>query len=195
MKGLLFVLALAVSANSFAGDLFSKTKVLDLGTSNFKIEYAQYGAIPTKTEVRTIPGCDVTADRHPVDCEETVVLESETVVSVIVTYKDPTSVDEYQTPAWLTFNFRPEEISAEDLAALRSVSWRTPFSKIPANVAKKNFTLEVKRVQKDVQVIDMANSTICATNVETGAVIFNCEENIVYKTVQRWFKEVSVLKK
>ncbi|WP_408098286.1 hypothetical protein ACJVC5_05060 [Peredibacter sp. HCB2-198] len=192
MKCLLFVMALTVSAHSFAGDLFSQTKVFDLDTSDFKIEYAQYGVIPTKTEVRQIPGCDVTADRHPVDCEETVVLEKEAVVSVIVTYKDPTSVDEYQTPAWFTVHFRPEDIPAVELATLRSVSWRTPFSKIPSKVAKKNFKLEIKNVRKEIQVIDEANSTICPRD-NNG--FFDCEDVIVYKPAMTTVKEVTVLKK
>lgn len=191
MKGLLLVLALIVSAHSFAGDLFTKKRIFDLDTSNFKIEYAQYNELPTKTEIRQIPGCDVYADRHPRDCEETVVLEKVAVVSIIVGYKDPSNLHENEIPTWFAFNIRPDEIPAVELASLKAVSWRNPFSKIPASLAKKNFRLEVKRVQKRIKVIDEGNSTICPRENNS----FDCEDVIVYKPGLATFNEVTILKK
>ena len=192
MKSMLFVLALSLSVNSFAGDIYATTKELADDVTNITLESASFGKIITKTEVREIPYCDVTPDRHPVDCLETVVLERTPVVSVYVTYNDPSRLEDQYNKQAVAFNFRPEVLSAEDLAALKNT--RNPFSRIKEKVAKKNFSLEVKRVQKTVQVVDMNRSTICYVG-ENGQIDYGCVENIVYKPALKWVKELTVTKK
>jgi len=192
MKSVLFFLALSLSVNSFAGDIFATKKELDDDVTNISLSYASFGKIATKTEVREIPGCDVTADRHPVECLETVVLERTPVVSVYVTYNDPARLEDQYNKQAIAFNFNPAVISAEDLAALTNT--RNPFSRIKEQIAKKNFSLKVKRVQRTVQVVDMNRSTICRVS-ETGETEWGCVENIIYKPALKWVKELTVTKK
>jgi hypothetical protein len=192
MKSMLFVLALSVSVNSFAGDIFATTKDLADDVTNITLSDASYGKLVTKTEVRQIPGCDVTADRHPVDCLETVVLERTPVVAVYVTYNDPSRLEDQYNKQAVAFNFSPEVLSAEDLAALKNT--RNPFSRIKERIAKKNFSLEVKRVQRTIQVVDYDRSTICTVG-ENGEVEWGCVQNIVYKPGLKWVKELTVTKK
>ena len=192
MKSMLFVLALVVSVNSFAGDTFATTKDLADDVYNISLDYASFGKIATKTEVRKIPGCEATTERHPSECFETVVLERTPVVAVYVTYNDPSRLEDQYNKQAVAFNFRPEEISAEDLAALKNT--RNPFSRIQERVAKKNFTLTVKRVQRTVEVVDYARSTICTVG-ENGQIDYGCVENIVFKPALKWVKELTVSKK
>lgn len=191
MKSMLFVLALVASVNVFANDLFVPSKDLSDDVSDIALDYAVFGKIATKTELRKIPGCEATTERHPSECFERVVIERTPVVTVYVTYNDPTYVDDHHNKQWFAINFRPEEISAEDLAALKRGH---RLSRTGARIAKKSFTLQVKRVQRTVEVVDYNLSTICAIG-ENGQVDPECENDIVYKPGLRWVKEVSVIKK
>jgi hypothetical protein len=195
MKSLAIAFAMVAAANSFAGVIYSNTADLSTGTRNFKLDSAEYKLIPTKTEIREIPGCIPGGEAGTI-CTEEVVLESQPVVHVNISYFDPFLQSDGYDKSWIGFNFRTEDISAEDLAALKSVypTWRHPFSKVGARVAKKNFSLDVKRSERTIQVVDVRNSRLCPVNGETGEPAPGCQEVIVYKPAKTWVNEITVLK-
>jgi hypothetical protein len=148
MKSLAIVFGLVAAVNSFAGVIYSNTADLSTSTTQFKLDSAEYKLIPTKTEVRPIPGCVQNGEiSHPTNCEDTIVLESQPVVHVNVSYVDPTLVSEGYDKSWIGFTFKLEDFSAEDVAALKAAypTWRHPFSRAGQKFAKKNLSLEVKR--------------------------------------------------
>jgi hypothetical protein len=196
MKFLAIAFSMVAAVNSFAGVIYSNSADLSTGTTNFKLDSAEFKFIPTKTEIRQIPGCIPDGEAGNI-CTEEVVLESLPVVHVNVSYSDPFLQSEGYDKSWIGFNFRTEDISADDLAALKSVypTWKHPFSKIGARVAKSNFSLSVKRSERTIQVVDVRNSKLCPVNGETGEPVPGCQEVIVYKPAKTWVNEVTVLKK
>jgi hypothetical protein len=196
MKSLAIAFGLFAAVNSFAGVIYSNSADLSTGTRFFKLDSAEYKLIPTKTEIRQIPGCIPHGDRHPTECQTEIVLESQPVIRVNVSYDDPFVRSEGQEKSWIGFNLRLEEISGEDLAALKSVypTWRHPFSRVGQRIAKKNFILEVKKSERTIQVVDVRNSRLCPV-MDNGLPFPGCVERIVYKPAKTWVTEVSVLKK
>jgi len=196
MKTFAIAFGLFAAVNSFAGVIYSNTADLSSATNQFKLEDAEYKLIPTRTEIRQIPGCNPHGDRHPIECQEEIVLESQPVIRVNVSYKDPTFTSEGQMKEWIGFNFKLEDLSTEDVAALKLAypTWRHPFSRAGRNVARKNFTLNVKRAERTIQVVDVRNSKLCPI-LESGETMPGCVEHIVYKPAKTWVNEVSVLKK
>lgn len=189
------VLGLLATVNSFAGVIYSNTADLSSSTSQHALVDAEYKLIPTKVEYRWIPGCreDGEASR---DCREAVVLESQPVVAVNVSYADSMFQSEGNEKNWLTLNFKLEDFSAEDVAALKASypTWRHPFSRAGQKFAKKNLQLQVVKAARTIQVVDVANSKLCPV-LENGETYPNCVEHIVYKPAQTTVKEVTVLKK
>jgi hypothetical protein len=196
MKSFALIFVFFAAVNSFAEVIYSSSADLSTGTRLFKLDTAEYKLIPTKTEIRQIPGCFPHGERHPSECQTEVVLESQPVVHVYVSYQDPLMQSESNEKSWVGFNFRLEDFSAEDVAALKSVypTWRHPFSKIGSKIAKKNFTLEVKKSERTIQVVDVRNSKLCPI-MENGEPVPGCVERIVYKPAKTWVNEVSLLKK
>lgn len=197
MKSFALAIGLLAAVNSFAGVIYSNTADLATQTSNFKLDSAEYKLIPTKTEIRTIPGCNPNGEAGNI-CTEEVVLESQAVVHVNVSYYDPSlQSDGGMQKSWIGFNFRTEDISAEDLAALKAAypTWRHPFSKAGKRVGQKNFELTVKnRAERTIQVVDVRNSKLCPV-LESGETYPGCVEVIVYKPAKTWVNEVTVNKK
>ncbi len=196
MKTLAIAFTLAASLNSFAGVIYSDTADLSSSTVQHKIAYAEYRMVPTKTEIRQIPGCHPNGERHPVECQETVVLESEPVISVNVSYVDRMFPQEGNQKEFLTLNFSLEDFSAEDVASLKAAypTWRHPFSRAGTNFARKNLELQVVKAQRTIQVVDVRNSHICHVG-ESGMPQPGCVEEINYKPALTYVKEVTVLKK
>ncbi len=190
------VLGLLASVNSFAGVIYSNTADLSSSTSQHKLVDAEYKMIPTKTEIRQIPGCNPNGDRHPVECQEEVVLEAQPVIAVNVSYEDSMFSSEGNEKNWLTLNFKLEDFSAEDVAALKAAypTWRHPFSRAGQKFAKKNLQLQVVKASRTIQVVDVRNSKLCPV-LESGETYPGCVENIVYKPAQTTVKEITILKK
>lgn len=189
------VLGLLATVNAFAGVIYSNTADLSSSTSQHVLADAEYKLIPTKVEYRWIPGCreDGEASR---DCRETVVLESQPVIAVNVSYVDSMFSSEGNEKNWLTLNFKLEDFSAEDVAALKASypTWRHPFSRAGQKFAKKNLQLQVVKATRTIQVVDVRNSKLCPV-LESGETYPNCVEHIVYKPASTTVKEVTVLKK
>jgi hypothetical protein len=196
MKTLAIAFTLAASFNSFAGIIYSNTADLRTSASQIKIVDAEYKLIPTKTETRWIPGCVATGDRHPVECQETVVLESQPAITVNVAYVDSMFRQEGNMKENLALNFRLEDFSADDVEALKGAypTWAHPFSTAGKAFAARNLELQVVKAQRTIQVVDVRNSKICRT-LESGEMEPGCKENIVYKPAQTTVKEVTVLTK
>ncbi len=193
MKNLVATIALIASVNSFAAVNYSASVELPTSASQIKLASAEYQLIPTKTIVRTIPGCVETPETYGT-CTTTVVLESEGAVVAHVSYLDlQFSEPEVQ---WVSVNLKTDSFSPEAVTALKAASpaWRFPFSKVRAEFAKNNLSASVKTISKDIQVIDMRNSKICQRN-DDGEILGNCSDVLVYKTAKTSVKEVSVLKK
>lgn len=196
MKTLSLALGLMVSASSFAGIIYSNSADLSTSATQIKLTDAEYKLVPTKVEVRQIPGCNPNGERHPVECQETVVLESQLVITANVQYVDTMFPSEGNEKSNLALNFRLEDFSAEDIAALKAAypTWRHPFSRAGQYFAKKNLELQVRLAERTIQVVDVQNSTICR-ELESGEIMHGCVENIVYKPAKTTVKEVTVLKK
>lgn len=196
MKTLAIAFALVASVNSFAGVIYSNTADLSTSTSQIKIADAEYRLIPTKTETRWIPGCNPNGERHPVECQETVVLESQPVITVNVEYKDSMFQEQGNRKRNLALNFRLEDFSADDVASLKAAypTWAHPFSTARRDFARKNLELQVVKAQRIIQVVDVRNSKLCPVG-ESGMPFPGCVEHIVYKPAKTTVKEVTVLQK
>lgn len=196
MKTLAIAFTLAASFNSFAGVVYSNTADLSSSTALHKIVDAEYKLIPTKTEIRQIPGCNANGDRHPVECQEEVVLESQPVITVNVSYIDRMFPQEGNQKENLALNFRLEDFSASDVAALKAgyPTWAHPFSSVGKTFAARNLELQVVNAPRTIQVVDVQNSKLCRI-LESGEMEYGCEEEIVYKSAQTTVKEVTVIKK
>ena len=196
MKTLALAFGLIVSANSFAGVIYSNTADLSTSTSQIKLTDAEYKLVATKTEIRQIPGCNPNGDRHPVECQEVVVLESQPVITANVQYVDSMNRSEGNEKMNLALNFRLEDFSAADVAALKAAypTWAHPFSTVGKKFAAKNLELQVKLASRTIQVVDVRNSKLCRV-LESGEIEAGCEEVIVYKDAQTTVKEVTLLKK
>ncbi|MCM2350222.1 MAG: hypothetical protein NDI69_09375 [Bacteriovoracaceae bacterium] len=196
MKTLAIAFALIASVNSFAGVIYSNTADLSSSTIEHKLVDAEYKLVPTKTEIRQIPGCVATGDRHPVECQETIVLESQPVVAVNISYVDHYNRQEGNQKEWLTLNFKLEDFDAEDVAELKAAypTWRHPFSRAGSRFVRKNLELQVVKAPRTIQIVDVRNSKICRT-MENGEIEAGCVERLVYKPAQTTVKEVTVLKK
>ncbi len=186
-----------VSASSYPNSFDLDRHVLNVG-----ISHARFVELPVKSEVRPIPGCTTYNDDYPRSCEEVIVLETDPVIQVGVTYDDPrdtTSAESTASPYGAIVNFSVSEFSAEEVAEFKAArfNWRRPFSTKHIRIARKYFSLEVKNVQKAQQVIDYRNSTICDSYDNEGNPIPlpGCVQNVVYKTVMVWVKRVTVSRK
>ena len=161
-----------------------------------RLSYAEYRRIPTKTEIRQRPNCIPHGQRHPVDCEDVVVLESKPVVTVYVNYFDPTFPERGHLPSTIEFHYAPDEFPAEDLESLKVSVWRRIFSTRGEKFAKKFFEVAVADVQRTVMVVDRENSDLCPINRNRYPDADpRCQERVVYKPAKVWVKEVTLLKK
>jgi len=196
MKNFAIVLGLLASVNTFAGVIYSSTADLSSHSYGHVIKDAEFKLIPTKTEIREIPGCTPGGEAGTI-CTEEVVLESQPVVAVNVSYVDPATVSEGQDKSWLSLNFKHEDFAAEDVATLKAAypTWRHPFSRAGEKFAKKNLALQVRNAERTIMVVDVENSDLCPTNGETGESAPGCVERIEYKPAKAFVKEINVLKK
>jgi hypothetical protein len=195
MKTFVIALSLMASVSSFAGVIYSNTADLSTGTRSFKLDSAEYKLVPTKTEIRQIPGCNPNGEAGNI-CTEEVVLESQAVVFVNVSYVDPMLMSEGYEKSWIGFNFKTEDFSADSVAALKAAypTWRHPFSRAGQKFAKANLSLEVKKATRTIQVVDVRNSKLCPI-LESGETYPGCVEHIVYKPATTFVNEVTVSKK
>lgn len=196
MKSFAIALGLMASVSSFAGVIYSNTADLSTSTSQHKLTDAEYKLIATKTEIRQIPGCNPNGERHPSECQEEVVLESQAVVTANVSYVDSMFSSEGNEKNWVSFNFKLEDFAAADVAALKAAypTWRHPFSRAGQKFAKANLALSVKKAERTIQVVDVRNSKLCPV-LESGETYPGCVEHIVYKPAKTFVKEVTVSKK
>ncbi len=188
-----FALALAlVSSAAFAQVSYTNSVDLAKEHTGYKIDQAVYTLIPTKVEIREIPGCG--GDRHPVECQETIVLESEPVVQVFVDYNEGVFRDPELPRSYVTFNFHVNDFSAEEIAELKKASpmWRLGGSSVRKAWAKK-FSLETKLVPRTIQIVDVRRSTLCQIG-ESGMPTPGCVERLVYKDAQIKVRNVTVNK-
>lgn len=189
------ILTLATSA--FAQIRYSDTADIAKAHSNIRISDARYVALPTKTEIREIPGCREDGEASRV-CTEVVVLERQPVVQVTVSYTEGIFRDPDMREGWITFNFRPEEFDAEEVETLRKASGIWDFTGRKARVrkafSKKNFELQTQLVDRTIQVVDVRNSKLCRI-LESGDVVPGCEEILVYKPATIKVHELKVNRK
>lgn len=189
MKSFAIAFALLSSVSAFAA-----SADLSIGTRNFKLVDAEFKLIPTKTEIRQIPGCSPYGERNPSDCEEVIVLETREAVVANVSYDDPFSASEGNQVSWLTLELDMADFSAEDIESLKKAypTWRHPFSKAGRNFARKNLELSVVRAERTIQIVDVRNSKLCPQNGESGETLPGCVERLVYKDAKTTVNEVTV---
>ena len=188
----LLALALALVSSS----AFASSQSIDVAAahSGFKMDQAVYSLIPTKTEIREIPGCNPHGENSG-PCWEEVVLETKPMVQVFVDYTDGIFTDGEggESKRYLTYNFEVSEFSADAVASLKNASpmWRLGGSSVRKAFARNNFSLSTKLAARTIQVVDVRNSTICQV-MESGEIAPGCVENIVYKPAQTTVREVTV---
>lgn len=183
--------AILVAAIAFASVVaqaevnYSNQVVLSSSATNVQLADAEYVLIPTRTEVRPIPGCHPHGE-NSFDCNETVVVESEAAIRANISFKDSTfgSGDGALDKQWISVLFRTTDFSADEVASLQAVypGWKHPWSKVQAQFAKNKLSLSVEKVKQPLQVVDMKKSKICQINHESGEKLNpNCQDQIVYK--------------
>lgn len=195
MKMLFSIVAAAMSFTSFAQVRYVSTIELDLAHRGFKIDQAQVFQIPTRTEVREIPGCNPNGEAGNV-CTEVVVIESQPVVQVFVDYTDGVFHDPEMPAQYLTFQVPVSDFSAEEMASLSAASpmWRMRGAATRRNFARNNFKLETTVVNRDIRVVDTRRSKLCPIG-ESGLPQPGCVEELVYKTVSKRMRQVNLARK
>lgn len=194
MKTKMMMIALTLAFVGSASASVSKTLSFNTGVYNFSLEDAQYDLIPTKTVTRPIPGCVEGGEAGNV-CEETVVVESQPVIRVYLSYSDTFFPSNERPYSSVTFDVA--DFSAAQVELLKSVypGWKHPFSNVNRQFAAENFTLEVKTVRKTIRIVDMQKSKICPIIGEVGLPDPNCREELVYKESWTNAVEATVTKK
>lgn len=192
MKMVLSILAVAMSLSSFAQVSYVSSIEVDLAHKGFKIDQAQVFQIPTRTEVRQIPGCNPGGEAENV-CTEVVVIESQPVIQVFVDYSDGVFNDPEMPTSYLTFQVPVSEFSAEEVANLTAASpmWRMRGAATRRNFARNNFKLEMSVVNRDIRIVDTRRSKLCPIG-ESGFPQPGCVEELVYKTVSKRVRQVNL---
>lgn len=179
MKVLSTVIVMLAANFALAGQM-----VLPSSATNVKLVDARYELVPTKTEVREIPGCTPYGDASR-DCFQTIVLETAEVIRVSISYMDSTfGGGDVISPLYASVDYTADRFSREQIDLLKSAypQWKNANSKIPAKFAKENFSLVVEKQRKEIQVVDMKRSVICQRHPETGELLNpSCEDQLVYK--------------
>lgn len=187
-----------IAASAFAQVNYSSTMEIDRAHSNIHISDVRYFALATRTEVRQIPGCNPHGERHPSECEETVVLERTPVVQVIVTYTEGIFRDPDFREGHLYFNFRTSDFESDEVAKLKTASGLWDFSgrkfRIRKAFAKKHFDLKAELVTRTIQIVDVRNSRLCPIG-ESGEPYPGCVEELRYKPIDIKVREITVIKK
>lgn len=192
MKTVFALATLMTLSTAFADVHFRDTADLDQLHSYFKISYVRFANLPSKTETRTIPGCRPGNSGRV--CTETTVLERTAVVEVTVSYKEGIfhDSDPRFAKGSATFNLHPEAFSAEALADLKTIGiFQSNARKF---WAAKNLELQVQKLTRNIQVIDMRTSTLCPFENEPYPRP-GCVEDIHYKPGTKTVNEVKILVK
>lgn len=183
--------------SAFAQVTYSDRADIDKAHSNIRISDVRYVALPTKTEIREIPGCNPHGEASN-DCTEVVVLERQPVVQVTVSYTEGVWRDPDMREGYLNLNFRTNEFDAAEVEALKAASGIWDFTgrkyRIRKGFAKKNFDLETALVTRTIQVVDVRNSHLCRV-LESGETEPGCEEVLRYKPANIKVRELKVIKK
>lgn len=190
MKSFAIAFALVASFNTFAG--VAKSADLSISTRNFVLADAEFKLIPTKTEIREIPGCNPNGEAGNI-CTEEVVLETRPAIIANVSYDDAMFTSEGHDKQWLSLEFDLADFSADDVEALKKAypTWKHPFSRAGQKFAKKNLELSVVRAERTIQVVDVRNSKLCPV-LESGETYPGCVERLVYKPAKTTVNEVTV---
>lgn len=198
---LALALSLLVTVPAFAGIIFTDSADIDKAHSNIKLYDVSYVQLPSKTEIRQIPGCFPTGERHPSECQEEVVLERQPAVVVDVKYQDEIFRDPDMRNSYVTLNLRPEAFSAEEIAELKKLSkrsWDLSGRQMKARLAwaKVNLELQANLVVRDIQVIDMRTSNFCYYRDDRyPEQIPGCVEVINYKPAKTTVREIKIVVK
>jgi hypothetical protein len=196
MKTLL-VLALGLVTPAFAEAInYSNSSVFPLESVGHKLTDAEYKEIPTKIEMRSIPGCVSNAESQS-SCTEAVVLKSIGVINVNISYLgslNPTS--EGQSGEWTTLTFKLSDFSASEVEMLKSAypRYKHPFSSAPKKFVARNFEMHISRESKIIKVLDMSKTHLCRARTD-GTKIPGCVEHLVYRNAETEFKLATVLVK
>jgi hypothetical protein len=198
---LALVLSLLATVPAFAGIIFSNSADIDTSHKEIKLYDVRYVQLPSKTEIRQIPGCHPNGERMPWECQTEVVLERQPAVVVDIKYLEGVFRDPDMRYSYVTFNLRPEAFSPEKIAELEKVSqgvWDFSGRKFKARAAwaKANLDLQTAVVTRDIQVVDMRNSRFCQYHDDRYPdTIPGCVEDIHYKPAKQTVREVKVLVK
>jgi hypothetical protein len=191
MKSFAIAFALLASVSSFAQVVYSDAADLSSATTNHALVDAEFKMIATKIQTTEIAGCNPYAEGSP-ECTVTTVLERTPVIVVNVSYVDPTFFSDGPAVAWLSFNFKPSDFDAADVAALKNKGF---FSKFGQTFAKKYFSLKVVNALRTISIVDVRNSKLCTVISESTEVESNCVESLVYKNATISVKEVNLIQK
>lgn len=196
MKALILSALTVLAFQANAAVTYSDKAVVPTSATNFKLVSAQYDLVPTRTEIRHIPGCNPNGEASTT-CTEEVTVESQEVIRVDVSYQDRNLTSEGNELQWATLVFKTADFSASDVALLKSVypGWKHPFSRVATKYARDNFNLSVTKVKNTIRVVDMKKSKICYPYGESGEIPPGCVEKLVYKNAESPALLVTVTRK
>lgn len=197
MKTLFVIFSVLLVNTGFASVNYSSTAFLPMSARNIVISNSEFAYVATKTEVRPIPGCDSYGESG-INCDQTVVLESEAVVRVDISFDDNQFSSDQSQGGYVELYFKLSDFSEDQIDLLKSVypSWKHPFSNVSRNFARDHFSFTVQDVKQPIQVVDMKKSKLCPIDMESGAKLNPfCQDQLVYKDSWTTVKLVTVSKK
>lgn len=191
MKAILLILAGLLSTEAL-----SLTTDLNIDSRAHKLVDAEFIMIPTRTEIKPIPGCIPNIEVSD-ECTEVVVTEEREAIRANVSYQgsqNPTA--EGQELLWISFDFEVTQFDPGEVEMLKKAHPRSlyPFASAFTKFAERNLELSVITENRPVNVVDMAKSTICRAR-QDGTKPVNCKEKLIYLTKETKVKKVSVVVK
>jgi hypothetical protein len=195
-KSIILALGILLSTTSAMASEINYTHTADLVSeaTHIKLTDANYAILPTKTETRTIPGCNPNR-KNGDTCTEVVVLESQPVIEANVYYDDARSGSgkNGQNHLYRSLYFKLTDFSDEQVATLMAAypGWKHPFSNATKKFAANNLELTVSEEKRDIKIVDVRNSHLCRIN-KNGEKEEGCIEQIVYKDSFKYVQAVNV---
>ena len=190
--------ALLILAGLLSTEALSLTTDLSIDSHAHQLVDAEFIMIPTRTEIKPIPGC-VPNTEASADCTEVVVIEEREAIRANVSYQgsqNPVTEGEGQEVLWISFDFEVTQFDPGEVEMLKKAHprFRHPFASAFTKFAERNLELSVITENRPVKVVDMARSTICRAR-QDGTKPVNCKEKLVYMTKETKVKKVSVVVK
>ena len=182
MKNIILISVLFLAQHTMASPVqYFNQAEMPSNIRQIKLVDAEYVLMPTKTMTRAIPNCNPNGEASR-DCNETIVLEQQPVIRANISYYNPMPT-ESNRPSYTSVILALNDFSNTEVNSLIAAypGWKHPFSTAQRDFAKNHLNLNIAKVNKTIQIVDVRKSHLCQVIGETNEPARNCVEHLVYK--------------